>query len=445
MSSTRPSGSSGLGPSPRVTVWAWALYDWANSAYSTILITVVMLYISQVVLVPRFDGDVWGKTVYAWCISVSMVLAAVLSPMLGAMADVNRSKRRWLALTALGGAGVALIMAAVPPSWPWAVVALLVLTSLCFELSLGFYNAFLPEITDEHSVNRVSALGFALGYIGGAIPLVLALGVVSFGPRLGLHTAEGQLRTGIAIMALWWGVFSLPTLLVLRDRGPPPVRRQRLRTAAANAAREVAATLRNIRRYRYLALFLVGFLFYNEGVQTVISQASVFGEHELHLDKKELITLVLMVQFLALPGAILVGWLSDHLGQKTTLLGCLAVWVALLVAALVIRSKVQFWVMGGIVAMVMGGTQSVSRAIMGTMTPEPRTGEFFGFFNFSGKATSFLGPNLFGWVLLLTGSARAAVFSLVGFFVLGGAIAARVDVARGRQQALATEATSPQP
>lgn len=438
MSSRTESGLGESGPSVQAKVWAWALYDWANSAYSTILITVVMLYISQEV----FAGDVWGKTVYAWCISVSMVLAAVLSPVLGAMADVNRSKRRWLALTALGGAGVALGMAAVPPHWRWVVVPLLVLTSLCFELSLGFYNAFLPEISDEGTVNRVSALGFALGYLGGAIPLILALGVVWFGPQVGLNTRAGQLRVGIALMGLWWGGFSLPSLLVLRDRGQPPATRQRLGAAAANAAREVATTLRNIRQYRYLALFLLGFLFYNEGVQTVISQASVFGEHELHLGTMELIALVLMVQFLALPGAVLVGWLSDRLGQKPTLLGCLAVWLALLLAALVIQSKVQFWVMGGIVAMVMGGTQSVSRAIMGVMTPEGRTGEFFGFFNFSGKATSFLGPNLFGWVLLLTGSARAAVFSLVVFFLLGGAIAARVDVARGRQQALASQPPS---
>lgn len=445
MSSAVHSGRNEYPRSSRAVVWAWALYDWANSAYSTILITVVMLYMSQVVLAPKDAGDVWGKTVYAWCISASMVLAAVLSPVLGAMADVNRSKRRWLALTALGGAGIALAMAAVPSHWPWAVVALLILTSLCFELSLGFYNAFLPEISDERTVNRVSALGFAMGYIGGAIPLVLALGVVFFGPRLGLETQGSQLRVGIAIMALWWGGFSLPTLWVLRDRGPPPAQRQRLVTAAARAARKVATTLRNIRQYRYLALFLVGFLFYNEGVQTVISQASVFGEHELHLGTMELIALVLMVQFLALPGAMLVGWLSDRLGQKPTLMGCLAIWLALLLAALVIQSKGQFWVMGGIVAIVMGGTQSVSRAIMGMMTPEPRTGEFFGFFNFSGKATSFLGPNLFGWVLLLSGSARAAVFSLVIFFVLGGAIAARVDVARGRQQALASEPPSPTP
>ncbi len=439
MSSRTESGPGESGPSVQAKVWAWALYDWANSAYSTILITVVMLYISQVVLAPRFAGDVWGKTVYAWCISASMLLAAVLSPVLGAMVDVNRSKRRWLALTALGGAGVALGMAAVPPHWPWVVVPLLVLTSLCFELSLGFYNAFLPEISDEHTVNRVSALGFALGYLGGAIPLILALAVVWFGPQLGLNTQAGQLRTGIALMGLWWGGFSLPSLLVLRDRGRPPATRQRLGAAAANAAREVAATLRNIRQYRYLALFLLGFLFYNEGVQTVISQASVFGEHELNLGTEELIALVLMVQFLALPGAVLVGWLSDRLGQKPTLLGCLAVWLALLLAALVVQSKLEFWVMGGIVAMVMGGTQSVSRAIMGVMTPEGRTGEFFGFFNFSGKATSFLGPNLFGWVLLLTGSARVAVFSLVVFFLLGGAIAARVDVARGREQALASQ------
>ncbi|MCR4415793.1 MAG: MFS transporter, partial [Thermoguttaceae bacterium] len=235
-----PDEHDGIGSSPpqtrRAEVWAWALYDWANSAYSTILITVVMLYISQVVFPPRYEGDAWGETVYAWCISASMVVAAILSPVVGAMADVNRSKRRWLAATALGGAGCAILLAAISPAWPVVVVAAFLLVSLCFELSLGVYNAFLPEITDESTVNRVSAMGFGLGYVGGAIALVLALGVLFLGDRIGIDTKPGQLRAGIVIMGLWWGGFSVPTLVVLRDRGPVPTHPRPLAAAVGKAA-----------------------------------------------------------------------------------------------------------------------------------------------------------------------------------------------------------------
>jgi UMF1 family MFS transporter len=227
--------------------------------------------------------------------------------------------------------------------------------------------------------------------------------------------------------------------LVLRDRGGPSQGKQPFFAAAQRALREVGTTLQNIRRYRFLALFLLAFLLYNEGVQTVISQASVFASDVLQFQPTELILLILLIQILALPGAMLVGWLADRLGQKRTLIGCLAVWAAILLAAFFVQNKAEFWVLGGFVAMVMGGTQSVSRAIMGVMTPSGRTGEFFGFFNFSGKATSFLGPNLFGWILLLTGSARLATVSLLVFFLLGWALAARVNVAEGRRQAVGAD------
>lgn len=420
----------------RGEVFAWVLYDWANSAYSTILITVLYLYLSTKV----FAGDPhWGGTLYAWCLGISMITAAILSPPIGALADVNQSKRRWLALTVLGGAGGSILLALLPTHWTIPILVLFTLISLCFELSLGIYNAFLPEITTEQTVNRVSAWGFGAGYIGGGLALVLALLIEVLGKRWGWGDEAFRLRMGVLLMGLWWGGFSLPTLLVLRDRRCPAQRR-RFFQAAQMAFQDLAYTLQNIQRYRILALFLVGFLFYNEGVQTVLNQASQFAK-ELGFGADELVLVILMIQFLALPGSLLVGWLADRWGQKPTLIGCLAGWICLLACAWFVQAKWQFWILGGGAAMIMGGTQSVSRALMGVLTPERHSGQFFGFFNFSGKATSFMGPFVFGTIFWLTGSARPAILSLLVFFLVGWAITVRVNVQEGRRQALQENST----
>lgn len=445
-------------------ILAWAMYDWGNSAYSTLSITILVAYIQKVVLPYRWEplarawpvveqidfpgsSDLlvwawgvalsikWGPVVWAWGISLSMLIAALLSPVLGAVADANSSKRKWLAATALSGAATGVLLACVP-NWPWLVVLLFVAMSLCFELSLGFYNGFLPEIADEQSINRISAWGYALGYLGGALALVLALLILQYGHLVGLPDKVVQLRAGILIMGLWWGVFTLPTLWILRDRGRPPRQKQPMPAAARDALGEVRRTLGNIRLYRMLALFLLGFLFYNDGIQTVISQSSTFALEDLKFSENELALLVLMIQFVALPGALLVGYLADWLGQKPTLIGCLLIWVGLVVAAFFVTTKPPFWVLGAVLALVLGGTQSVSRAIMGLMTPPRHTAEFFGFFNFSGKATSFLGTFLFGLIIWTTGSPRKAIVSLLVFFLLGLAIVAWVNVQRGRRQAL---------
>lgn len=412
-------------------VFAWAMYDWANSAYSTLSITILVYYIKSVVV----PGE-WGTVVWAWGISLSMLTAALLSPLLGALADANSSKRKWLAGTALTGAAAAVLLALVPPERTWLVVGLFVATCLLFELSLGFYNGFLTEITNQQTINRVSAWGYALGYLGGATALVLALLVMIFGEAIGLPELSDQLRVGLLIMGLWWGLFTLPTLWILRDRGRPPERRLPLCSAVAQATGEVVHTLRSVRVYRTLALFLLAFLFYNDGIQSVISQSSTFAMDELSFGPVELMSLILMIQLVACPGAMLVGFLSDRIGQKPSLILCLAIWVGLLLAAFFVASKLQFWILGGVLALVLGGTQSVSRAIMGRMTPPERTAEFFGFFNFSGKATSFLGTFLFGLIVALCGSARLAILSLLVFFLIGWAIIARINVEQGRRQAL---------
>jgi MFS transporter, UMF1 family len=403
-------------------VLAWSMYDWANSAYSTLAITAVMYYIEGV-----FSHD-FGPVAFAWGISGGMLLAAVLSPIVGALADANQSKRAWLAGTALCGATAAVVMAFSPPDQKWLVITTFVLMGACFELSLVPYNAFLTEISDRRTINRVSALGFALGYIGGALPLLLAWAIAHFGDALGLPDKGDQNRVGILLLGLWWGVFSLPTIWILRDRGPPRKQREPLLRASRIALAEVGRTLASLRRYPALATFLLAFLLYNDGMQTVITQSGIVARKEMHFSIDHLYLLVFMIQLIALPGSLLVGWLSDRFGQKPVLLVSLAVWAALVIAVMFVQTECGYWIMGAVLAMVLGGTQSVSRAIVGVLTPPERSGEFFGFFNMSGKAASVLGPLLFGTVDLLTGSASIAAMSLLIFFVLGGAIVARVRI-----------------
>ncbi|MEA1950266.1 MAG: MFS transporter, partial [Planctomycetota bacterium] len=318
------------------------------------------------------------------------------------------------------------------------VVGLFVLTCFFFEISLGFYNGFLPEIADENSMNRVSAWGYALGYLGGTLALLLALAVKIMGPDWGLVEVSTQLRVGIFILGAWWGLFTLPTLWVLRDKGRDEVADESLPFGKAmrRAMGRTVDTIRHLRRYQMLAIFLAGFLLYNDGIQTVISQASVVADKVIGFEMQELIYLILMIQLVAMPGAMFVGFLADRLGQKRTLMGCLAIWVCLVVCAYFVTTKLEFWALGVVLALVLGGTQSVSRAMMGMMTPKTRTAEFFGFFNLSGKATSFMGAFLFGLITWLTGNMRLSMLSLLVFFIVGWAIVSFVNVERGRQQAV---------
>lgn len=573
----------------RRRIFVWALYDWANSAYSAISITVLVFYIKGVVLPGKLGTLAWG-----WGIGTSMLTAAVLSPVLGALADLRASKHRWLTGTTLVGALGSCTLFWIPEDQPWLIVAVFWGISLCFELAIGFYNAFLPELADERSMNRISAQGFALGYVGGGLALLLAVLILARGELVGLppgddltgdlHTthdaqfvvsvpaglyeltvwlgdparrsrvvlaAEGhellranldaasplqrrfpievrddamrlhvhstdqhapaavaalvlrslqtpqswafdfgppgaavadgfqpvlptdrlatsppadspanqpsdgafgwtggevtavdrvippRLRTGLLVMGLWWGLFSLPTLLLLRDQRATVVQRANLGRAAVGALRRVGHTLRHIRHYAMLALFLLAFLIFNEGVQTVISQSSVFAIEVLNISPTELILVVLMIQFAAFPGALLVGRLADRVGQKPALLGCLGIWVGLLVYAFFVTTRLEFWIMGAVVALVLGGTQSVSRAIMGRMTPLSHTAEFFGFFNLSSKATSFAGPIVFSTTLAVTGRPHLSILSLIVFFLVGGGLVWLVDIQRGQREAAA--------
>ena len=430
-------------PVTRRELTAWALCDWANSAYSTLSITLLVAYITKIAFpvqpgVPPLEYlgiEITGLRVWGWGLGVSMFCAAWLSPVLGAMADARATKWKWLIGTSMLGATLATLIPFAPISQPALIIALFFFTSLCFELSFGFYNGFLPELADDESMNRISGMGFAAGYLGGGLALVVVLILFSVGPSIGLPDKIMQARAGLVVMGLWWGLFMIPAALWLRDRAAPRNLGRGLASTAVHAMGEVFHTLQNVRAFSVLSLFLLGYLIYNEGIQTVMSQAGVFGEKVLSMEASELMLLVLMIQLVAAPAALGVGWISDRIGAKTTLLLCLCIWCGLLVAAYYVHTKPQFWIMGVVVALVMGGTQAVGRSIMGSMTPESKTAEFMGFFNLSARATSMVGPILFTEVMKHTGSANAAILSLLIFIVIGMVVVSFVNLQRGMQQA----------
>jgi UMF1 family MFS transporter len=441
------------GKASRREIFAWAMYDWANSAYTTLSISAMLYYLEQVVVAPesrivadlstaatRFGHDVdpetWGAVVWALGLAIAMFCAAVLSPFVGAMADARATKRWWLAGTAIAGSVCAASMGFIPAAWGWTNVGLFIVASLLFDLSFGFYNGFLPEISDDSNVNRISAWGFALGYLGGGIALLIELLVLNHGDDYGIVGKVAQLRFGLVLMGVWWGVFTIPAIVWLHDRSRPLAPRAPIWRSAIDAVAQVNRTLRTLRRFPTLVLFLIGFLFYNDGIQTVIGQAGSFAKADLGFTAPELLTLILVFQFICLAGAFIDSILTDRIGQKRALMIYLWVWVISLGAAYFVTEKIHFWYLSIALGLVMGGAQTVSRSIMAVMTPPGRSAEFFGFFNLSGKATSWMGNATFAVVIYATNSARLGVMSLFVFFVVGLWFASRVNVDRGRAESL---------
>jgi len=411
----------------RRPVFAWVMYDWANSAYTTLAITVLVAYIQRVV----YPSDLWGTTgviVWAWGISFSMLLGAMLSPVLGSIADTAKTKRLWLGITALSGSAASILLGIVHPSHYLLITCLFVFANLMLELSLGIYDGFLPEIVQLDETRSASAWGYGIGYLGGGLALFLAMLILQYGTAIGSNSMSDRLQTSLVLMGSWWGFFSLPAVIILRDQNRTHQQTRRLVGVLKDSMTDVGETLWAIKRHLSLMLFLFSFLFYNDGVQTVISQASSFALQELAFPESDLMAVILMIQFLAFPGALLVSKLSDWVGSKATLLLCLAVWNIVLVAAYFVETMVGFWWMAAVIAIVLGGTQAVSREVMAAMIPKGESAKYFGFFLFSGKSTSFLGTFSFGLIVALTDSTRMAIVGLIPLFFLGALLLWRVTV-----------------
>lgn len=419
----------------------WYLYDWANSPYFTsVLLVFLGPYLTALAkaaadtsgFIHPFGIPVDARSLYPYLISISVAGQVIFLPVVGAIADYGHRKKELLALTAFIGAAATVAMFWIQGDNYMLGAALLIVSNISFGASIVVYNSFLPEIAPPDQRDAISSRGWALGYAGGGVLLALNLLLLARADALGI--SEGMaVRISLASAGAWCVVFTIPVLIALRNRGPartPPPGQNRV----AVAFRQLAHTLRDTRRYPQTLLFLVAYLIYNDAIQTVLAVAGQFGSDGLKMPISQLTTAILMAQFVGIFGAIGFGRLAARIGTKLAIALTLAIWAALLVYIYAfVNTGAQFFFVAAGVAIVMGGSQALSRSLFAQLIPKGKEAEYFSIYEISDKGTSWLGPAFYGLALQWTGSYRAAILSLIVFFAVGLAILSRLNVEQGRR------------
>lgn len=435
--------SQALPPEQRRRIFGWAMYDWANSAYvTTVAVAVLPAYFASAVA-PEGGVELAGlrlsaTSLWGYAVSLAAVLVFVLSPFLGAMADFSASKRRMLMLFCGVGSASTLLLLFATPGAVFYTLGLFVIAQVAFNGGNVFYDAFLPHIAGPKMLDRVSGKGFAFGYFGGGLQFALALGLVAGHAQLGISQGLAA-RLALVMAGLWWGGFALVTFSRLDEQSVPrelPADLKHLPRTWAYAragARHVAASIRQLRGRRKLLLFLLAFLCYNDGIQTVIAMATIYGKEELGFSTTVLMLTLLMIQFLAIFGALAMSRLAERLGTRRALMLTLVVWCGIAVYGYYLRQPWEYFLLGGVVGLVLGGSQALSRSYYGSMIPKEYSAEYFGYYSVFGKFSSIGGPFVFAAITQATGSSRNALLSLIVFFVLGLLLLWRVGSSRASQ------------
>ncbi|MGW0373021.1 MFS transporter [Streptomyces coeruleorubidus] len=417
----------------------WYFYDWACSVYSTSVLTVFLgPYLTSVAESAADAGGyvhplgipVRAGSFFAYSVSLSVIVAVLVMPLVGAAADRTGRKKPLLAAAAYLGATATTAMFLLDGDRYLLGGALLIVANAAQSVAMMLYNSYLPQIAPPEQRDAVSSRGWAFGYAAGSLVLVANLVLYTGHDSFGVSESTA-VRICLASAGLWWGAFALIPLTRLRDR------RSAAREAALPGFRQLAATVRDMRRHPLTLAFLLAYLVYNDGIQTVISQASVYGSEELGLGQSTLIGAILLVQVLAVAGALTMGRLARIYGAKRTILGSLVAWTLTLAAGyfLPAGAPVWFFVLAAGIGLVLGGSQALSRSLFSHLVPPGKEAEYFSAYEMSDRGMSWLGPLLFGLTYQLTGSYRDAIISLVGFFVIGFALLARVPVRRAIEEA----------
>ncbi|CAA9326768.1 MAG: Uncharacterized MFS-type transporter [uncultured Nocardioidaceae bacterium] len=455
-----PSGSPGgladLSPlSRRKEQRAWYWYDWANSGYVTTVATVLfapyLITVAERAACGRVtDADAGFKctedlgvlglsvspgSLVFYVVTVATIVSALVLPVVGAAADRSARKKTLMARFAWVGSLAAGLMFFVTGS-NWQLGAgLLFVANICLGSSLVVYDAILCEIATPDERDRVSSRGWAMGYLGGGLLLAVNLALVTMHDTVGLDT-EMAVRISLVSAALWWAGFTLIPYLGLRDR-PAVNLVPRSGGLVKESFGQLAVTLRDLRRYPVTLTFLVAYLFYNDGIQTVIVSASVYGEKQLGFATEVLIATILLVQFVAFGGALLFGRVAQRYGSRKVILAGLLIWMAVVTIGMVIPAQqvVPFLALAVGIGLVLGGTQALSRSFYSQLVPRGREAEYFSLYQACERGTSWLGTLTFGLVHQLTDSYRPAIFALIVFFLVGFALLFRVDPVRGIREA----------
>jgi UMF1 family MFS transporter len=418
---------------------AWYAYDWANSAFYTTAVTVFLgPYLTALA---KGAADAQGnvslaglripaQSIWPYAVSLSVLTQVIALPLFGALADYGRRKRELLTMLAFTGASATALMYFLGPGKYEFGCLLFLAANFTFGASIVIYNSFLPEIAAPADRDRVSSTGWGLGYLGGGILLALNLMLFSQASSLGIEEGHA-VRISLASAGIWWALFTIPAIAGLRNRGaqrrPPPGQ-----TMLGASARQLLHTFHQVRSYPHTLLFLVAYLIYNDGIQTVIAMAAQFGHEELKLSMQVLTSAILLTQFVAFFGAMGFERLSRLTSSKSAVIVSLVIWAAVLIWIYGgVHTSGEFYAAAAIIGTVLGGSQALSRSIFSLLVPKGQEAEYFAIYEISDKGTSWLGPLLLGLALHWTGSFRLAILSLIVFFVTGIVLLALLDLKRG--------------
>lgn len=413
---------------------SWVLYDWANSAFATTIMAAVLPIYYASVAGANLPGNTasvyWGFTT-----SIALFIIAVLSPVLGAIADFMGAKKRFMGIFVVAGILATSLLYFVQAG-DWLMASLIfIVANVGFAGANVFYDSLLPHIVDDDEMDQLSASGFAIGYLGGGLLLVINILWILSPETFGIANTEMASRLSMLSVAVWWGVFSVPVFRYVNE----PARRVLdaheigLNPVKAGFGR-LRYTFNELRKYRQLLIFLFAFWLYSDGIGTIIKMATIYGT-EIGIGQTDLIGALIVTQFAGIPFAFLFGGLAKLITTKRALYVGLLVYTAISIFGYFISEAWHFWVLAVMVATVQGGTQALSRSLYGSMVPRSQSSEFFGFFSVSAKFAGILGPLLFAVVGWITGSSRLSIISLIIFFVGGLLILSQVDVDEGQRVA----------
>lgn len=418
-------------------VFAWKMYDWANSAFSTTIVGALYgPYLTEVtqqavgengVIVNFGFYTITAKSFFPMCIVIAVLLQVFLLPILGSIADYSHLKKKLMALFCYTGVTATCLMFFITREVYWLGGLLFIIANLSFGAAVVFYNAFLNEITTEDQRDKVSSRGFAYGYLGGGLLLAGNFLLVNYADRLGLSTAMA-VRISLLSAGIWWGSFALIAFANLRSRAPQK-HLPRGKSYLTIGFEELRRTFRELARLRHTLRYLIAYLFFNDGIQTVISLASVFMAQELfksrglETNQSFLLGIFLLVQFVAIFGALIFERLAYAIKTKNAILVSLLLWSGVVIYGYrFLQTTTHAWFMAAVIAIVLGGSQALSRSLFSQMIPKGREASFFGLYEVSERGTSWIGPFLFAVVVAATNSYRQALLSVIVLFIVGTVI-----------------------
>ncbi|MBS4196133.1 MFS transporter [Lederbergia citri] len=406
---------------------SWIMYDWANSAYSIIITSAVFPIFYKSMASSAGVSDVNSTAYLGYTIAIATFILAMLNPILGTIADYRGLKKKFFTFFFVMGVASTALLAFIPGEQWQLLLIFYMFSTVGFIGSIVFYDAFLIDVTTEDRMNRVSARGYGLGYIGSTIPFIISIAIIILADNEIIPISVGLAsKISFLITAIWWGLFTIPMFKDVHqryyiEREPNPI---------VNSFKRLGGTFKDIRKYRTLFLFLLAYFFYIDGVGTIISMATAYGT-DMGISSTSLLIILFATQVVAAPFAILYGKFSDKFGAKKMLYVGIIVYIIVCIYAVFMKTALDFWILAMLVATSQGGIQALSRSYYAQMIPKEKANEFFGFYNIIGKFASIMGPLLLGVTAQITGHTSYGVFSLVILFIIGIVILARVPEPKG--------------